>query len=154
MKGIGEEMTGIREEMTEIRSHIGQYGTRIQIMVGILQGILQGILPRNLAGDLAGILIGCNNNPLVIREAAARIQDIIVMATMTAMITTTNPHLVAITTSKGLPKITITRVTTRITVIKDMVIKAMVINNPITVIMMIIINNLTGVNPTKGTKIL
>ena len=88
MKGIGEEMTGIREEMTEIRSHIGQYGTRIQIMVGILQGILQGILPRNLAEDLAGILIGCNNNPLVILEAAARIQDIIVMATTTAMITT------------------------------------------------------------------
>ena len=84
MKGIGEEMTGIREEMTEIRSHIGQYGIRIQIMVGILQGIL----PRNLAGDLAGILIGCNNNPLVIREAAARIQDIIVMATITAMTTT------------------------------------------------------------------
>ena len=82
MKGIGEEMTGIREEMTEIRSHIGQYGTRIQIMMGILQGIL----PRDLAGDLAGILIGYNNNPLVIREVAARIQDIIVMAT--AMIIT------------------------------------------------------------------
>ena len=88
MKGIGEEMKGIREEMTETRSHIGQYGTRIQIMVGILQIILQGILPRNLAGDLAGILIGCNNNPLVILEAAAKIQDIIVMATTTAMITT------------------------------------------------------------------
>ena len=88
MKGIGEEMTGIREEMTEIRSHIGQYGTRIQIMVGILQGILQGILPRNLVEDLAGILIGCNNNPLVIPEAAARIQDIIVMATTTAMMIT------------------------------------------------------------------
>ena len=87
-KGIGEEMTEIREEMTEIRSHIGQSGTRIQIMVGILQGILQGILPRNLAEDLAGILIGCNNNPLVILEAAARIQDIIVMATTTAMIIT------------------------------------------------------------------
>ena len=87
MKGIGEEMTEIREEMTEIRSHIGQYGTRIQIMVGILQGIL-GILPRNLAEDLAGILIGCNNNPLVILEVAARTQDIIVMATTTAMITT------------------------------------------------------------------
>ena len=84
MKGIGEEMKGIREEMTETRSHIGQYGTRIQIMVGILQGIL----PRNLAEDLAGILIGCNNNPLVILEAAAKIQDIIVMATTTAMITT------------------------------------------------------------------
>ena len=79
-KGIGEEMTEIREEMTEIRSHIGQYGTR--------EGILQGILPRNLAEDLAGILIGCNNNPLVIREAAVRIQDIIVMATTTAMIIT------------------------------------------------------------------
>ena len=64
-----------------------------------------------------------------------------------------NHQLVAITTSKVLPKITITRVTTRITVIKDMVIKAMVINNPITVIMMIIINNLTGVNPTKGKGI-
>jgi hypothetical protein len=88
MKGIGEEMTAIREEMTGIRSHIGQYGTRIQIMVGILQGILQGILPRNLAEDLAGILIGCNSNHLVILEAAARIQDIIVMATTTAMITT------------------------------------------------------------------
>ena len=79
-KGIGEEMKEIREEMTEIRSHIGQYGTR--------EGILQGILPRNLAEVLAGILIGCNNNPLVIPEAAARIQDIIVMATTTAMITT------------------------------------------------------------------
>ena len=91
MTGIRVEMTGIREDMTEIRSHIGQYGTRIQIMVGILQGIL-GILPRNLAEDLAGILIGCNNNPLVIREAAAKIQDIIVclilMATTTAMIAT------------------------------------------------------------------
>ena len=79
-KGIGEEMKEIREEMTEIRSHIGQYGTR--------EGILQGILPRNLAEVLAGILIGCNNNPLVIPEAAARIQDIIVMATTIAMITT------------------------------------------------------------------
>ena len=88
MTGIREELTEIREDMTKIRSHIGQYGTRIQIMTGILQGIL----PRNLAEDLAGILIGCNNNPLVIREAAARIQDIIVclivMATTTAMITT------------------------------------------------------------------
>ena len=64
-----------------------------------------------------------------------------------------NHQLVAITTSKVLPKITITRVTTRITVIKDMVIKAMVINNPITVIMMIIINNLMGVNQTKGKGI-
>ena len=79
-KGIGEEMTEIREEMTEIRSHIGQYGTR--------EGILQGILPRNLAEALAGILIGCNNNLLAILEAAARIQDIIVMATTIAMITT------------------------------------------------------------------
>merc|ERR1711935_686752 len=125
------------EDMTKIRSHIGQYGTRIQIM----KGILQGILPRNLVEDLAGILIGCNNNPLVIREAAARIQDIIVcqivMATTTAMITTTNHYRVAITTSQVFPKITITRVTTRITVIQDMVIKPMVINNPTTVITMI-----------------
>ena len=149
MKGIGEEMKGIKEEMTEIRSHIGQYGTRIQIMVGILQGIL----PRNLAEDLAGILIGCNNNPLVIRGAAARIQDIIIclmlLAITTGVITTTNHHRVAITTSQVLPKITVTRGTTRITVIKNMV-----INNSRTLITMIIINNLTVVNQTKGPKIL
>jgi len=138
------------------------FGTRIPgIMAGIL-GIL-GILPKILAEDLAGILIGCNSSPLVIREAAARIQDIIVclmlMAITTAMITTTNHHRVAITTSQVLHKITVTRVTTRITVIKDMVIKHMVIkhmviNNPRTVITMIIINNLTVVNQTKGPKIL
>ena len=85
-------MTGIREEMTEIRARllgVKGFGTRIP-------GIL-GILPKILEKDLAGILIGCNSSPLVIREAAARIQDIIVclivmarlvMATTTAMITT------------------------------------------------------------------
>ena len=54
------------------------------------------------------------------------------------------------------PKITITRVITRITVIKDMVIKDMVIKPMVinkTVITMIIINNLTGVNQTKGKGI-
>jgi hypothetical protein len=54
---------------------------------------------------------------------------------------------VAITTRQVFPKITITRVTTRITVIKPMV-----INNPMTVTM-IIINNLMDVNPTKGKGI-
>ena len=60
-----------------------------------------------------------------------------------------NHHRVAITTNQVFPKITITRVT----VIKDMVIKPMVINNPMTVITIIIINNLTGVNQTKGKGI-